>query len=83
MNIGVTMSNMICLIDGRVVIVEWNDKVILFTSDSKLQKTLSLPRGAFSVTQINLDTIVVTYPDEKAIKIYNMEKETITKVITI
>ncbi|CAG2237422.1 unnamed protein product [Mytilus edulis] len=74
---------MICLMDGRLIIVEWYDKVNLLTPDGKLQKQLPIPGEAFSVTQINQNTIAVTYPREKAIKIFNMENETVTKVITL
>ncbi|CAG2244332.1 unnamed protein product [Mytilus edulis] len=81
-NIG-NISDMICLMDGRLIIVEWLNKVNLLTPDGKLLKKLPIPGGAFSVTQINEDTIAITYPREKAIKIFNMENETVTKVITL
>ncbi|CAG2240209.1 unnamed protein product [Mytilus edulis] len=58
-------------------------KVNLLTSDGKLQKQLPIPGEAWSVTQINQNTIAITYPEEKAIKIFNMENETVTKVITL
>ncbi|CAG2237384.1 unnamed protein product [Mytilus edulis] len=58
-------------------------KVNLLTPDGKLLKKLPIPGEAFSVTQINQNTIAITYPDEKAIKIFNMENETVTKVITL
>ncbi|CAG2219581.1 unnamed protein product [Mytilus edulis] len=76
-------SDMICLMDGRLIIVEWYDKVNLLTPDGKLLKKLPIPGEAFSVTQINQNTIAITYPYEKAIKIFNMENETVTKVITL
>ncbi|XP_076108193.1 uncharacterized protein LOC143076352 [Mytilus galloprovincialis] len=82
-NIGKTISDMICLMDGRFIIVEEWGKVILLTPDGKLLKKLPKPGQAFSVTQINQNTIAITYPDEKAIKIFNMENETVTKVITL
>ncbi|CAC5393763.1 unnamed protein product [Mytilus coruscus] len=82
-NIGKDISDMICLIDGRVIVVEEWGKVNLLTSNGKLQKQLPIPDGAHSVTQINQDTIAITYPGEKAIKIFNMENETVTKVITL
>ncbi|VDI08544.1 Hypothetical predicted protein [Mytilus galloprovincialis] len=66
-NIGKTISDMICLMDGRLIIVE----------------KLPIPGQAWSVTQINQNTIAITYPYEKAIKIFNMENETVTKVITL
>ncbi|CAG2210621.1 TRIM2_3 [Mytilus edulis] len=74
---------MICLMDGRVIVVEYSGKVNLLTSDGKLQKQLPIPGGAYSVTQINQNTIAITYPNETAIKIFNMENETVTKVITL
>ncbi|XP_063396737.1 uncharacterized protein LOC134681179 [Mytilus trossulus] len=77
------VSDMICLMDARLIIVESNDKVNLLTPDGKLLKELPIPGEAFSVTQINQNTIALTYPDEKAIKIFNMENETVTKVITL
>ncbi|CAG2256983.1 unnamed protein product [Mytilus edulis] len=82
-NIEKCISDMICLMDGRVIVVENWGKVNLLTSDGKLQKQLPIPGGAYSVTQINQDTIAITYPYEKAIKIFNMENETVTKVITL
>ncbi|VDI58193.1 Hypothetical predicted protein [Mytilus galloprovincialis] len=77
------ISDMICLMDGRVIVVEEYGKVNLLTSDGKLQKQLPIPGEAWGVTQINQNTIAITYPNERAIKIFNMEKETVTKVITL
>ncbi|CAC5378645.1 unnamed protein product [Mytilus coruscus] len=82
-NIKKGINDMICLMDGRVIVVELYDKVNLLTSDGELQKELPIPGGAWSVTQINQDTIAITYPSEGAIKIINMENETVTKVITL
>ncbi|CAG2184727.1 TRIM56 [Mytilus edulis] len=77
------INDMICLMDGRVLVVGKRGKVNLLTSDGKLQKQLPIPGKALSVTQINQNTIAITYPKEKAIKIFNMENETVTKVITL
>ncbi|CAG2248946.1 TRIM2_3 [Mytilus edulis] len=82
-NIKKMISDMICLMDGRVIVVEDWGEVNLLTSDGKLQKQLPIPGEACSVTQINQNTIAITYPEEKAIKIFNMENETVTKVITL
>ncbi|XP_076075551.1 uncharacterized protein LOC143046331 [Mytilus galloprovincialis] len=82
-NIKKFINDMICLMDGRVIVVEDGGKVYLLTSDGKLQKQLPIPGGARSVTQINQNTIAITYPNKKAIKIFNMENETVTKVITL
>ncbi|XP_063418756.1 repetitive organellar protein-like isoform X2 [Mytilus trossulus] len=82
-NMDKEVSDMICLSDGRLIMVEWLGKVKLLTPDGKTQKHLPIPGGAFSVTQINQDTIAVTYPWNNAIKIFNMENETVTKVITL
>ncbi|XP_052059319.1 uncharacterized protein LOC127699988 [Mytilus californianus] len=82
-NISEIITDMICLMDGRVIVVEGLGKVYLLTSDGKLQKQLPIPGGALSVTQINQDTIAITYPGEGAIKIFNMENETVTKVIKL
>ncbi|CAC5401552.1 unnamed protein product [Mytilus coruscus] len=73
---------MICLMDGRVIVQVYSE-FNLFTSDGKLQKQLPISGNAVSVTQINQENIAITYPDEKAIKIFNMENETVTKVITL
>ncbi|XP_063446886.1 uncharacterized protein LOC134726413 [Mytilus trossulus] len=75
--------DIICLIDGRVVLVEFYGKVYLLTSDGKLQKQLPILGGAISVTQINQDTIAITYPVEKAIKIFNIADETVIKVLKL
>ncbi|CAG2213909.1 unnamed protein product [Mytilus edulis] len=82
-NIEKIISDMICLIDGRVIIVEMYGKVNLLSSDGKLQKQLPIPGEARSVTQINEDTIAITYCSERAIKIFNMDNETVTKVIKL
>ncbi|XP_052068096.1 uncharacterized protein LOC127707542 [Mytilus californianus] len=82
-NIKKAISDMICLMDGRVIVVERLGEVYLLTSDGKLQKQLPIPGRAWRVTQINQDTIAMTYPMETAIKIFNMENETVTKVITL
>ncbi|XP_076080099.1 uncharacterized protein LOC143050879 [Mytilus galloprovincialis] len=82
-NIKKEISDMICLMDGRVIVVEQDGKVNLLTSDGKLQKQLPIPGDAFSVTHINQNTIAITYPEEKAIKIFNMENKTVTKVIKL
>ncbi|CAG2244416.1 unnamed protein product [Mytilus edulis] len=75
------ISDMICLMDGRLIIVELYCQVL--TPDSKLQKQLPIPGEACSVTQINKNTIAISYPFEKVIKIFNMENETVIKVITL
>ncbi|XP_071176394.1 uncharacterized protein [Mytilus edulis] len=75
--------DIIVLLDGRVVVVEDWGRVYIFTSDGKLQKQLPNYGGAWSVTQINDDTLAITFPREKSIKLLNMENETITKVITL
>ncbi|XP_076073160.1 uncharacterized protein LOC143044853 [Mytilus galloprovincialis] len=82
-NIERHISDMICLMDGRVIVVESYGKVNLLSSDGKLQKQLPIPGEAWGVTQINEDNIAITYPTERAIKIFNMENETVTKVFQI
>ncbi|CAC5367687.1 unnamed protein product [Mytilus coruscus] len=82
-SIGKAISDAICLIDGRVIVVEQDGDVYLHNSDGKLQTQLPISGGAFSVTQINQDTIAISYPGEETIKIFNMEIETVTKFITL
>ncbi|VDI39460.1 Hypothetical predicted protein [Mytilus galloprovincialis] len=82
-NMERVISDMICLMDGRVVVVEDEGTVNLFTSDGKLQKKQPIPGGAHSITEINQNTIAITYPWKKAIKIFNLENETVTKFITL
>ncbi|XP_063409365.1 uncharacterized protein LOC134692477 [Mytilus trossulus] len=77
------LSDMICLMDGRLIIVEKYEGVNLLTTDGKLQKKLPISGDVLSVTQINQDTIAISYPREKAIKIFNMENKTVTKVIKL
>ncbi|CAC5388559.1 unnamed protein product [Mytilus coruscus] len=79
------ISDMTCLMDGRILMVESFGKVNLLTvtSDSILQKQLPIPGGVFGIIQINQDTIAITYPHGKAIEMFNMENETVTKVITL
>ncbi|VDI18801.1 Hypothetical predicted protein [Mytilus galloprovincialis] len=76
------ISDMICLMDGRFIVVEELGKVNLLTSDGKLEKQLTIPGKAKNVTQINQDIYAISYFFENAIKIFEMEKETVTKVIT-
>ncbi|CAC5369953.1 unnamed protein product [Mytilus coruscus] len=76
-------SDLICLMDGRVIIVQEHGKVNLLTSDGELQKQLPIRGDAFNVTKISQDAIAITYPKEKAIKIFNMDNETVTKVIPL
>ncbi|CAC5401139.1 unnamed protein product [Mytilus coruscus] len=82
-NIKTYSSDMICLMDGRVIVVKWGGKVNLLSSDGKLQKQLPIPDGAYCITQINQDTIAITYPKTGHIQIFNMENETVTTVITL
>ncbi|CAC5423271.1 unnamed protein product [Mytilus coruscus] len=77
------ISDMICLMDGRVIVVKQNDTANLLTSDGKLQKELPISGRVISVTQINQNTMAMTYPCEGAIKIFNIENETVTKVIKL
>ncbi|VDI34731.1 Hypothetical predicted protein [Mytilus galloprovincialis] len=77
------ISDTIYLMGGRVIVVERYGKINLLTSDGQQQKQLPIPGKASSVTQINQNTIAITYPDEKAIKMFNMENEKVTKVITL
>ncbi|VDI20644.1 Hypothetical predicted protein [Mytilus galloprovincialis] len=83
LNLKCIISDIICLMDGRVIVVEECGKVYLLTSNGKLEKQISISSAAFSVTQINQNTIAITYPGEEAIKIFNMDSETVTKVITL
>ncbi|VDI54075.1 Hypothetical predicted protein [Mytilus galloprovincialis] len=83
LNLQKRISDMICLMDGRVIVVDWSGKVNLLTSNCKLEKQVPISGKAFSVTQINQNTFAITYPYEKAIKICNMGNETVTKVITL
>ncbi|CAC5366688.1 unnamed protein product [Mytilus coruscus] len=82
-NIKTSIMIMICLSDGRIIIVEESGNVYLLTSDGKLQKQLPIPGNAFCVTQISKNTIAISYPDELTIKIFNIEDETVTKVIKL
>ncbi|XP_063418298.1 uncharacterized protein LOC134701086 [Mytilus trossulus] len=77
------ICDMICLMDGRVMVVEWRGIVNLLTSNGKLEKQIPISGEGFCVTQINQNTIAITYPNEKAIKIFNMDNELVTKVITL
>ncbi|VDI26720.1 Hypothetical predicted protein [Mytilus galloprovincialis] len=82
-NIKMLISDMICLMDGRFIVVERESEVNLLTSNGKLEKQVRISGKAISVTQINQNTIAITYPYEKAIKIFNMDNKTVTKVITL
>ncbi|XP_063420572.1 uncharacterized protein LOC134705782 [Mytilus trossulus] len=77
------ITDMICLMDGRFIVVEWLGKLKLLTYDGKSQKNLQIPGEPWGVIQINRNTIAITYPYEKAIKIFNIEMETVTRVITL
>ncbi|XP_052080041.1 uncharacterized protein LOC127718125 [Mytilus californianus] len=78
-----SISDMIFLTDGRVIVVEPHGKVNILTSDAKLQKQLPIADGAWSVTEIKQAAIAITYPLLKVIKMINIENETITKVLTL
>ncbi|XP_071130615.1 uncharacterized protein [Mytilus edulis] len=77
------MSDMICLSDGRIIVAEEFGNVFLLTSDVRLQKQLPIPGEAFCVTQISKDVIAITYPKEVVIKIFNIEDETVSKVMKL
>ncbi|CAC5403568.1 unnamed protein product [Mytilus coruscus] len=77
------ISDMICLFDGRVIVVEMGDYVNILTRDGKLQKQLPISGVPLSVTQINQDTIAITYPHEKVIHIFNMKNGTIISSIRL
>ncbi|CAG2190332.1 TRIM2_3 [Mytilus edulis] len=74
-NMEKKVSDTISLMDGRFIVVECLGKVNLLTSDGKPQKQLPITGEAWSVTQINQNTIAISYPKE-AIKIFNLENET-------
>ncbi|XP_071153893.1 uncharacterized protein MAL8P1.12-like [Mytilus edulis] len=80
-NISKTITDMICLLDGRFIVVERVGKVNLLTSDGKFEKQLPISGEAWSVSQINLDNIAVTSATN--IEIFNMKKETVTKDIIL
>ncbi|XP_071150170.1 E3 ubiquitin-protein ligase TRIM71-like [Mytilus edulis] len=82
-NVGKWISGIMCLIDERVIVVKDAGKVILLTADGKNEKLLPIPDGSRSVTQINQNTIALSSPVDKTIKIFNMEKEKLTKVIKL
>ncbi|CAC5403570.1 unnamed protein product [Mytilus coruscus] len=54
---GKAIRDVMCLIDGRVIIVEQHGDVYLLTSDGKLQTQLPISGGAF--------TIAITYPGKQ------------------
>ncbi|XP_063399353.1 uncharacterized protein LOC134683981 [Mytilus trossulus] len=83
MNINKVIWDMICLMDGRIIVVNNYGKVYLLTPDGKHKKQLKILDKVYSVTQINHNTIAITNPSEKTVKIFNMENETFTKVITL
>ncbi|XP_076096352.1 uncharacterized protein LOC143067141 [Mytilus galloprovincialis] len=82
-NLQKIIIDMMCLTDGKVIVVERFGTVNIFSSDGKLQKQLPITGEARSITQINENTIAITYHNEKAIKIINMENETVTKVFKL
>ncbi|XP_063420883.1 uncharacterized protein LOC134706101 [Mytilus trossulus] len=82
-NIKAYSSDMICLVDGRVIVVEWAGKVNLLTSDGELQKQLPIEDGAYCITQVNQNTIAITYPKTGHIRIFKLDNETVTKVISL
>ncbi|VDI49511.1 Hypothetical predicted protein [Mytilus galloprovincialis] len=77
------ITDMICLMDGRFIVAEWLGQLKLLTYDGKSQKNLQIPGEPWGVIQINQNTIAITYPYEKAIKIFNIEMETVTRVLTL
>ncbi|CAC5375234.1 unnamed protein product [Mytilus coruscus] len=77
------IRDMICLMDGRIIVVEQNGKVHLLSPDGKHEKQLKILVGANSVTQINHNTIAIAYPSEKTITTFNMENERFTNVLTL
>ncbi|CAC5373314.1 unnamed protein product [Mytilus coruscus] len=77
------VSDMIWLIDGKLIVVELCDKLSLPTPDGKLENKLYIPGAAFSVKQIYQDTIAIKYHHEQAINISNIENEIVTKVIIL
>ncbi|XP_076076052.1 uncharacterized protein LOC143046877 [Mytilus galloprovincialis] len=77
------ICDMICLMDGRFIIVKGGGRVYLLSSDGKLQKQLPIPGVPRSVTQINQNTVAMTYPHEKVIKIINTENDTVIEFITL
>ncbi|XP_052092354.1 uncharacterized protein LOC127728771 [Mytilus californianus] len=80
-NMRKQISDMICLMDDRVIVVEQGGKVNLLTSDGNIQTQLPISGKAWGVTQINHNTIAITYPGE--IKIFDMKNKTVTKVIQL
>lgn len=77
------IRDMICLSDGRILIVERSGYVYLLTSGGKLEKQLPIPGKATSVTQISKDIIAITYPYDRVIRIFNIKDETVAKVIQL
>ncbi|XP_052093242.1 uncharacterized protein LOC127729461 [Mytilus californianus] len=77
------ISDIICLMDGRFIVVEWRQTVNLLFPDGKFQKQLPILGNAMNVTQINQDTIAITFPDERMIRIFSMENEEVTDGIKL
>ncbi|XP_071145661.1 uncharacterized protein [Mytilus edulis] len=82
MNMKKYITDIICLRDGRCILVEQYGKVNILDSDGKLQKQLPVSGKAWSATEIKQDIIAITYPREQSIKIFNMGDGNITKFIT-
>ncbi|CAC5394200.1 unnamed protein product [Mytilus coruscus] len=64
-NMGKWIKNMICLMDGRVILVDRGGRIILFTVDGKQEKHLPIAGKAWSVTQINQNSIAISFPYKK------------------
>ncbi|VDI49250.1 Hypothetical predicted protein [Mytilus galloprovincialis] len=82
-NIKKNISDMVCLSGGRIIVVEYESQVNLLNDDGTRQKMLLITGKPHSVAQINKDTIAITYSYMEIIKIFNIENETVTKVIKV
>ncbi|XP_071123337.1 uncharacterized protein [Mytilus edulis] len=82
-NMNILIDDMICLMDGRFIVVERRGNVYILTPDGKLEKQLKQLDGAYGVTQINQYSIAIVCCYEKAVMIFNIKNETITKVLRL
>ncbi|CAG2255686.1 unnamed protein product [Mytilus edulis] len=64
-------------------VVKQDSKIYLFTSDGKLQKQLPIPGKALSVNTDQSEHYSHNLSWRESHKIFNMENETVTKVITL
>ncbi|CAC5396956.1 unnamed protein product [Mytilus coruscus] len=77
------VTAMISLTDNRVILIAGKEGILPFRTDCNFVKHFKVFGEPFGVTELEHDAIVVSFPNEKVVKIINLNNDSVEKVIKL